>query len=212
MATYKGSFTVEIKETIEKCCVEEIFSEINKRMEIALEFHCKMADYFEFLGLQGFKRLHEYQYFDEAKGRRKLHRYYIDHVGKLIHNKGMEQRKEQEKEYLYIIPSEWYSYTTLDVGGNTKCKYTCGAFEKYLEWEEETKCLYECCVGALEDKGEIALANFVSEYVDDVQEEIKKACRMVQCLSATEYDMVYILSIQNEIHDKYKKEMEKIFE
>lgn len=208
----QGTFTVEIKEKVEKCCVEEIFSEINKRMTMALEFHCKMADYFEFLGLQGFKRLHEYQYYDESKGRRKLHRYYIDRVGKLISEHGMEQRKEQEKEYLCIIPSEWYNYTILDVGGSTKCKYTCNAMEKYLEWEEETKCLYECCVCALEDKGEIALANFISDYVDDVQEEIKKLCRLIECLSAVEYDMEYILLIQDKLHDKYKKCIKHIFD
>lgn len=208
----QGTFTIEVKEKIDKCCVEEIFSEIDKRMILALMFHCKMADYFEFLGLQGLKRLHEYQYFDESKGRRKLHRYYIDHVGKLISERGLKERKEQEKEYLCVIPPEWFSYTTLDVGGSTKSKYTCNAMEKYLEWEEETKCLYECCVCALEDKGEIALANFVSKYVDDVQDEIKKICRLIQCMSAVEYDTQYILLIQDKLHEKYKECMKHLFE
>ena len=39
--------------------VESIFSEINARMIAALMFHDQMSDYFDFLGMKGYKRLHE---------------------------------------------------------------------------------------------------------------------------------------------------------
>ena len=51
---------------------EEIFSNISAHMIKGIMFHAQMADYFDFLGLKGYKRLHEYHYFDESIMFRKL--------------------------------------------------------------------------------------------------------------------------------------------
>lgn len=39
---------------------KDVFSVINTRQITALMFHDEMADLFDFLGLRGFKRMHEY--------------------------------------------------------------------------------------------------------------------------------------------------------
>ena len=59
-----GMITFKSKKDV--ASVEAIFSEINARMIAALMLHDQMTDYFDFLGMKGYKRLHEYQYFDES--------------------------------------------------------------------------------------------------------------------------------------------------
>ena len=45
---------------------DAIFSEINSRFVAAIMMHGQMADYFDFLGLKGYKRIHEYQHIAES--------------------------------------------------------------------------------------------------------------------------------------------------
>lgn len=63
---------------------DAIFSEINSRFVAAIMMHGQMADYFDFLGLKGYKRIHEYQHIAESLERRKVCRYYIERHGKLF--------------------------------------------------------------------------------------------------------------------------------
>ncbi|RHS44935.1 hypothetical protein [Blautia sp. AM47-4] len=63
---------------------DAIFSEINSRFVAAIMMHGQMADYFDFLGLKGYKRIHEYQHIAESLERRKVCRYYIERHGKII--------------------------------------------------------------------------------------------------------------------------------
>lgn len=63
---------------------DAIFSEINSRFVAAIMMHGQMADYFDFLGLKGYKRIHEYQHIAESIERRKVCRYYIERHGKII--------------------------------------------------------------------------------------------------------------------------------
>ena len=88
--------------------VESIFSEINARMIAALMFHDQMSDYFDFLGMKGYKRLHEYQYFSESLERKKLNQYYINHHNKEnIKNKRNCYRKKNNRgifsKYLFFL-------------------------------------------------------------------------------------------------------------
>lgn len=76
--------------------VKEVFTDINARQITALMFHDEMADLFDFLGLRGFKRMHEYQYFAESAEHRAIKRYYINHHGSLI--------PEEDLEPVEIIP------------------------------------------------------------------------------------------------------------
>lgn len=45
---------------------EEVYIKLDEHMQKALSFHEQLADYFCFLGLQGFKRKLECQYMDEC--------------------------------------------------------------------------------------------------------------------------------------------------
>lgn len=184
--------------------VEEIYAEINARMIAALMFHSQMADYFDFLGLRGYKRLHEYQYVSEGKERRELNRYYINH-----HNRMISDRYEGSVQ---MIPEGWKNANRISVGKSTKQKAVEDGFNEYRQWESDTKALYEKYAVTLRDDGHIADALRVEMLVDDVDGELKCLERMLVDLISAGYDMVYIVESQNAIHDRYKRKTAKVWE
>lgn len=184
--------------------IEEIYAEINARMIAALMFHSQMADYFDFLGLRGYKRLHEYQYVSEGKERRELNRYYINH-----HNRMIPDRYEGAVQ---MIPEGWKNANRISVGKSTKQKAVEDGFNEYRQWESDTKALYEKYAVTLRDDGHIADALRVEMLVDDVDGELKCLERMLVDLISAGYDMVYIVESQNSIHDRYKRKTAKVWE
>ena len=183
--------------------VESIFSEINARMIAALMFHDQMADYFDFLGMKGYKRLHEYQYFAESLERKKINQYYINHHNKLI--------PDIYTGLVAMIPENWQTANRISVGKSTKQKGIEDGFNQYHEWEIETKSLYEHYASKLREMGSVADAIMVEKLVEDVDNELKKLERIIVDLISSGYDMVYITESQQAIHDKYKTKMCEIF-
>lgn len=183
--------------------VEAIFSEINARMIAALMFHDQMSDYFDFLGMKGYKKLHEYQYFAESMERKKLNQYYINHHSKLIPDTYSGQ--------VAMIPENWQSANRISVGKSTKQKGIEDGFNQYREWESDTKNLYEHYSSRLREMGAVADAIVVEKLVEDVDNELKKLERIIIDLISSGYDMVYITESQQEIRNKYKAKMCEIF-
>lgn len=183
--------------------VESIFSEINARMIAALMLHDQMADYFDFLGMKGYKRLHEYQYFSESLERKKLNQYYINHHNKLIPDIYSGQ--------VAVIPENWITANRISVGKSTKQKGIEEGFHQYHEWESETKYLYEHYASKLREMRAVADAIMVEKLVEDVDQELKKLERIVVDLISSGYDMVYITESQQGLHDKYKEKLSEIF-
>nr|DAG73543.1 MAG TPA: hypothetical protein [Caudoviricetes sp.] len=193
---------IEFKSKMDVSTPEEIFSEINNRFIGAIMMHGQFADYFDFLGLRGYKRLHEYQHLAESMERRKVCRYYINHHNALI--------KEDFSGEVNIIPDAWYTAKRLSVGKSTKQKAVEDGFIEYHNWESETKSIYEKYSQKLREAGAVADAVFVEKLVEDVSAELQTVERMISDLISTGYDMVYITEIQSEIHEKYKKKLKGI--
>lgn len=179
--------------------VEDVFSEINARQIAAIMMHDQMADYFDFLGLSGYKRLHLYQYFAESKERRGVVHYYINHHGKLI--------PDRFEGNIQMIPESWRSANRMSVGKSTKQKAVEDGFSVYLGWEQATKDVYQKYATALREQGYVADAIFVDRLVEDVDNELERLERIITDLITSGYDPVYILESQKELHDKYKKKM-----
>ena len=72
--------------------VSEVFGKIDAHMKEGMIFHDKMAEYYDFLGLMGFKRLHEYRFFSESAAMRGVNRYYINHFNRLVEESEMEPK------------------------------------------------------------------------------------------------------------------------
>lgn len=180
----------------------EIFQSINARQITALMFHDQMADYFDFLGLMGFKRMHEYQYLSESAEHRALNRYYINHHNKILYSVDVASP--------HAIPDDWAKYTRFDVTPQVRTQAIKRALEQYNDWECETKEFYESCAKALLEMGHIADFNKVNDLVKDVDMELKTIDRLCITLSSVGYNDVYIATIQDELHERYREKSKSI--
>lgn len=181
---------------------EEVYKLISSRQSTALMFHDNMADLFDFLGLNGFKRMHEYQYLVESAEHRALKRYYLNHHGKLL--------PEEEPHPVSVIPSDWYKYTRMDVTSSVRRQAVKTAFEQYYEWEAETKELYSTAAVHLMNWHKVADFNKVNGLLMDVDKELKYLERLIIRMSSVDYDPVYVDTLQDEYHEKYKGTMDKV--
>lgn len=180
----------------------DIFMAIHDRQITALMFHTQSADLFDFLGLMGFKRMHEYQYFVESAEHRGLCRYYINHHNQLMvggHPKGPT-----------VIPSEWGKYTRFDVTPQVRKQAIEKSFNDYRSWEAETKELYSQYSKALMDLGCVSDSIKVNELIKDVDMELKTLDRMILKLGSISFDLVGILGMQEELHEYYTEKTKNI--
>ena len=181
--------------------VEEIFSNLSAHMIKGLMIHDQMANYYDFLGLHGFKRCHEYHYHKESTAYRELCGYYINHYSKLVPEKRIEDPN--------IIPDSWYKYSRQDVDINTKRNAVKEGIEKWVAWERETKKLYQDSYIELLDANEIDAAAFIEKMICDVSRELKHSERKHIYYMSANFDMSVILPEQKCMHDKYKKKLRK---
>ena len=192
------------KEKMKDMTCEDMYATMSNRMTAALMMHGDMADYFSFLGMHGFKRVHEYQYLSESMGRNRLHHKYID-----IHNKIIPDNFDIA-EKVEVIPKDWIKYTRADIDDSVTPKFVRHAMEIYRDWEKETVEMYSCIYCMMIEHMCVPDAELVKEYIDDVQHELKKIHRLIEELQDTGYDTVYMIEMQKNIHDKYKKKIREI--
>jgi hypothetical protein len=182
--------------------VEEIYAKIAQHMIKGLMVHEQFANYYDFLGLKGYKRCHEYHYLEETCAYRGLCRYFINHHNKLIPELPVEDPE--------IIPDSWYKYTRQDVDPSTKKSAVKNGLQLWGSWESETKELYEKSYTDLMELGEVASAMKIKELICDVEGELKRVQRYILDKKAIDYNLSDIVSEQKHMHNKYKKKEQKI--
>lgn len=175
----------------------EIFASIRQHQIRGMMLHEQMADYFDFLNLRGFKRMHEYHFLDECVQMRGVSRYYLNHFNMLIADEAPTDPA--------IIPDTWKNYTRQQVTAEVKKQAVRNGMLKWTEWERETKKKYERAYSELCALGEVAAAHKIKELVCDVDEELKYADRMHIRLEGIGYSIADIDMMQDELHEKYKQ-------
>lgn len=185
--------------------IENVYMLLSKRMCEAVMFHCQLIDYFAFLGLQGFKRMAEYQYMSECADKTKLHKRYID-----IHHRVIPETNPEE---FSIIPDEWQktNVTTKSVKDSDVSKYVKMALDEWCNWEEETKRIVESCCDMFAEYGAYSDKEYCGELLADVEKEIKKVNRLYEQMNGTGYDATSIHDAQDKYHRKYKKKYQEHF-
>ena len=168
--------------------IEEIFATLKAHALEGLVFHDEMVRYYDFLSLKGYKKCHEHHYAEETKAYRKLCSFYMNHLNRFIPTNPMQRPN--------VIPESWYNYSRQDVDAGTKASGVKAGMIKWVEWETETKNLYEDMCGELLNIGEIAAADFIMCYIKDVSEELKYAQTKHLALESAGYDMKFILNEQ----------------
>lgn len=178
--------------------VREIYTKIATQMLKGIMIHQDLANYYDFLGLKGYKRCHEYHFLCETLNYRSLNRYFINHHNMLI------SVDITQSAVSPVIPDSWYNHTRQDVDATTKRNAIKSGLDMWVTWERETKKLYEQMYKELLDIDEIASANKVCEFICDIDRELKKVERYQLNKESTGYDMSDIIHEQEKKHRKYK--------
>ena len=97
--------------------------------------HSDFADYYYFLGLEKYGDEHHERYVDESLCHRKLQKWYILHYNKLL--------PQERVDYKTFIPESWHKYNRFDVDSGTISKSVKTGLNMWVDWERETKKLYE---------------------------------------------------------------------
>lgn len=164
-------------------------------------FHEQMANYYDFLGLEGYKRCHEYHMFKEMCSYRSLYRYFINHHDMLIPDERIENPE--------AIPASWFKYERQDVDAGTKKSAVRSGLVAWVDWERDTKTMYEDMYKELMELGEVASAFKIKELVCEVDQELKKAERYLLNKELIGYDLIAIVEEQKSKHRKYESKMKK---
>ena len=175
--------------------ISEIFYEIANHMLEGIMTHQQLANYYDFLGLGGYKRCHEYHFLDEMCSYRKVQRYFISHYNKLI--------PQKSRQFPNLIPAGWYEVERGDVDATTRSTAVKAGMEKWVDWQRKTKKFYEQKYKELMDMGEVAAAHFVEDILLHTTHELKKAEKYWIQKKAIAYDMKEIFAQQDKKSAKY---------
>lgn len=182
--------------------VGEIFAKLKNHMLEGMVFHDQMARYYDFLSLKGYKRCHEYHYFEETIGYRRLCRYFMNHYHMFIPFDDMNNPN--------VIPESWYKYKRQEVDNGTKKSSVKNGIERWVTCERDTKKLYQQMYNELINIGEVAAADQIGHYICNVDCELKHAERKHIELESVNYDLPTIIISQHELHEKYREKLENI--
>ena len=182
--------------------VDEIFSLVAEHMVEGLMTHAQLADLYNFLGLEGYQKCHEYHYYCENKNFRDLTHYYLRHYNKLI----MERPFKNPN----VIPENWYQFNRFQVDDSTRQNYIQYGVKKWVDWEKETKSLYQSYYQDLMQNGSTAAALMLAEYIKDVDKELAYAEQYFLFCSGLKYNVNDIMLEQEEECKKYEKKLKEI--
>lgn len=185
--------------------VEEISSLVAQRLLQGSMNHQAFAKYYSFLGLDGYKLFHEYQYYEQTCSYLKFTFYFMQHYSKLL-----PKFSTQTLSTFSIVPDNWYEYSREDMDINTRRSAVKNGLEKYLHWQKETKKVFEDMYTQYFTIGEQTLALKMKQFLDSVDKEIKKAELCYLEISSTDYDMPTVIAQQEKLKKKYGKKLEQL--
>ena len=175
--------------------VEEIFNALANQMIEGLMIHSQLSDYYGFLGLLGYAKCHRYHYFEENRNYRAISDYYLLHYNKIIESTPIPNPS--------IIPTTWFSHKRTDVTPQTRKASIQAGFDKWVNWETDTKKKYEMLYQELINLDEVASALEVAKLIKDVDEELAEADQKRLEQIANDYNISDIINLQDELEQTY---------
>jgi uncharacterized protein YecT (DUF1311 family) len=165
-------------------------------------FHNEMADYFDFLNMHGFKRMHENAFLSDSKNVRVLDRYFINHYEKMP--------ETGAKEAKTAISSGWYDVTRTETDENSKRRAIRNAFTAWLEFEEETCKALNSVYETLEDNADAAAAHVIEKMIHCIDKRLKRLKRLIDAAQDVNFDLSYLYLIQPKLHRKERKKADRM--
>lgn len=168
--------------------VKEIFTKLSNRMVGAMMLHTQLTELFAFINLAKDMDRQKKQLHKETDGLLKLEEYCAQHHHIFITansppqidilNLGMlkeSNSKLNPDDYVYLI------------------QY---GMKEWIKWEKESKVVYENAYRDLVSISEIAAADFVMQYVRDVDNELMDAELLYKIRDAIDWDLATICENQ----------------
>lgn len=184
--------------------VEEIGGLIAQKMLQGTMIHQQLINYYNFLGLKGYQKCHEYHYQEESCAYIKFMDYFISHYNRLLPRYSFDSLTSPS-----IVPQNWYGYNREDVDINTKRNAVKSGLEKWIAWEADVKHFLQEMYTELMNINEVALAFEIHKNIQEVDNELKHARLKYLEIKATDFDMTIIISEQENLKQKYKKKEKK---
>ena len=168
-----------------------------------LMIHEDFATYFDFLYLDGYKRVHENEYLENAVKNILIRRF-------IRSNKGLPLKIESVEKF-DIIPNEWYAVDPLTINKQDKLKYIKKAYKDYMERMEYTEDNLQKIAMHFSSQGNSQAYHFVDDMRQHVSNDLKYIYRYVACLHVTD-DIEYLMLKQQKMHDEKKEELKALLE
>lgn len=185
--------------------IEEICKLIAQKLLQGCMNHQEFANYYQFLGLQGYKLKHEYHFFEQMYHYRKFIQYYLQTENKIIPQFSSQSLTSSS---FSIIPSNWYGYIRQDVDLNTRRNAVKSGLEKYIHWEDQVKSFLEEMYIECINQRYVSLSLEIQKYLCYVEQQIKEAERKHLEIKASDYDLPTIVSEQQQLVKKYTKKLD----
>ena len=180
--------------------IEELYSKLIAHILEGVMFHDQMNHYYDFLGLRGYSKDHEYHSAKEYQDYVKIWGCYIQRSQKLL-----PPPKLENKSY---IPSSWFKYKRQDVDPSTKKDSIKSGLNLWVEWEQSTKDTYESLYKETDDVETLLL---LEDMIKEVSEELQEAQLCQLELKAADYDLSLIVSEQNSIYDEARVKLTHLY-
>ena len=171
--------------------VKEIYTALANRMVGAMMIHSQLVQIFAFVDLLPDMRKQESQLLEETHGYSELNKYFIQHH----HNILVADNPPQ----IDILNNSLFNKTSEKLTTEDKMYIIKYGMNEWINWEKESKILYEDCYRNLVDISEVASAEFVMRFVRDVDLELKEAERIFRVREGINWDLGTIYDKQSRV-------------
>lgn len=137
--------------------VESIYGTIVARTIENMMFHDQASQIYCLLDLYENESFHKGEYYAEAKIYKNVCDYYIMHYGKILKQKRVKD-PNIIKPYIYLRNSE-------SISTNFRIDTAIDIYNKWADWRQETKRIYERMYRELMVIGEVASANELAGHI-----------------------------------------------
>jgi hypothetical protein len=165
-----------------------IFTKLPNRMVGAMMTHTQLTELFNFIDLKSDAKRQKKQLHEETDGLLKLEKYAAQHHHILITSNNPQQ--------VDILNIGMLKQQNDELSPDNKIYLIQYALKEWIEWEKKSKIIYEDAYRNLVDMSEIAAADFVLQYVRDVDKELRDAELLYRVRDAIDWDLATIYDKQ----------------
>lgn len=175
----------------------DVFKDVIRNVIEGTMFHSQMIQYFDYLGLDGFAKLHKIRFERENAELVELFKYVVEVYGVAIGDVKPDSRN--------FIPEEWYEGLRESVRDEDRVNYIRFGVESWKDWESKSKSLYGQRYFELNDLRDAGGSEKIMDIVRGTEMELRFAYNLMCKLRNSGYDVGTITLLDNEVLGMYKK-------